>query len=245
MEPHSTDTTDVRSEGMVFGGLEKFTLIDFPGTVAAMVYTIGCNFRCPYCHNPELVDETVETRIPEEVVLKFLGARKKVLEGLVITGGEPTMHDALPDFLGAVKALGYRVKLDTNGTNPAMVRALIDARTVDYFAMDIKSPLAAYAAAVQRPVDTDAIRESIELLKNAPEGVAYEFRTTVVKGILSPEDLEQIGREIQGAKRYYLQKFVSNKLLNPQFLRKTTYSDEEFETLRQTLKNYVEACAIR
>ncbi|MDE2079392.1 MAG: anaerobic ribonucleoside-triphosphate reductase activating protein [Patescibacteria group bacterium] len=230
---------------MTFGGLEKFTLIDYPGLPAAMVYTIGCNFRCPYCHNPELVDETVETRIPEEEVLAFLANRKRVLEGFVVTGGEPTMHDELPNFLRKVKALGYRVKLDTNGTNPAMVRALMKAKLVDYYAMDIKSPLSAYAAAVQRPVDTDAIQESIELLKGAPKGVSYEFRTTVVKGMLSPEDLEQIGREIRGAKRYYLQKFVPNKLLNPQFLRKTTYSDEEFEDLRQKLSTYVEECAIR
>ena len=110
---------------MTFGGLEKFTLIDYPGTVACVVYTIGCNFRCPYCHNPELVDETVKTRISEEELFDFLAERKKLLEGVVITGGEPTIHEDLPEVLRKIKALGYLVKLDTNGTNPLLLRQMV------------------------------------------------------------------------------------------------------------------------
>lgn len=228
---------------MTFGGLEKFTLIDYPGVPACVLYTVGCNFRCPYCHNPELVDETVETRLSEREVFDFLKERTKALGGVVITGGEPTMHTELPGVLASIKKLGYKVKLDSNGTNPAMLKKLVREKLVDYVAMDIKSPLARYSEVVARPVDLAAVRESIDFLLTAP--VEYEFRTTIIKSLLSPEDIEEIGKEIKGAKKYYLQKFIPVKILNPQFKRKTTYSDEEFEMLRQKIQPYVETCTIR
>jgi pyruvate formate lyase activating enzyme len=230
---------------MTFGGIEKLTLIDYPGKVACVVYTIGCNFRCPYCHNPELVDETVEARIAEDEVFALLARKTGFLDGIVITGGEPTMHgDDLLRFMAEVKSRGFLVKLDSNGTNPDVLRKAIERHLADYLAMDIKAPLSKYNAAVGRPVDTAAIRASIELIKAS--AVPYEFRTTVVKSMLSPEDIEAIGRDIQGARRYYLQKFISsNLMLNPQFKKKTTYSDEEFETIRQTLHRYVESCEVR
>lgn len=227
---------------MVLGGLEKFTLIDYPGKIACLVYTVGCNFRCPYCHNPELVDETA-ARLPEREVFDFLRARKGMLEGVVVTGGEPTVHGDLLEFLARVKAEGYLVKLDTNGTNPRMLREAIGRGLVDYVAMDVKAPLAGYLRTVARPVDVSAIRESIGILLSSP--VEYEFRTTVVKSLLSPEDLEEIGREIRGAKRYFLQRFVPTKILNPQFRRKTTYGDGEMEAIRGTLSRYVDHCGIR
>jgi pyruvate formate lyase activating enzyme len=229
---------------MEFGGFEKCTLIDYPGKVACMVYTIGCPFRCPYCHNPELVDETVTTRISENDVLSFLDTRRAMLDGVVITGGEPTMHgDALLSFMREVKKRGFLVKLDSNGTSPDVLRRAIDEELVDYIAMDIKAPLAKYSATVSRPVDGEAIKESIELIKKS--GVDYEFRTTIVKSMLSEEDLEAIGKEISGAKAYYLQKFIPTKLLNPQFVKKVTYSDEEFQALQQKLGKYVSFCGIR
>ena len=228
---------------MTFGGFEKCTLIDYPGKIACMVYTIGCNFRCPYCHNPELVDETVEKTYGEQEILNFLDKRKGMLDGVVITGGEPTMHTELRAFIREVKERGLLVKLDTNGTNPEMLSPLINGKLVDYVAMDIKSPLETYSQAVCRPVDTDAIRESIRILMSSP--IEYEFRTTVVKSLLSPEDIENIGRAIQGAKQYYLQKFIPTKILNPQFRRKVTYADEEFKALQVMMKQYVEHCEIR
>src|SRR3989344_1054008 len=124
---------------MTFGGLEKFTLIDYPGKIACVAYTIGCNFRCPYCHNPELVDETVETRITEEEFFDFLSERKRMLQGVVITGGEPTIHDDLLECLAKIKALGYLVKLDTNGPTPVMLHQAGEGGLVDSVAMDIKS----------------------------------------------------------------------------------------------------------
>lgn len=228
---------------MIFGGFEKFTLIDYPGKTACMVYTIGCNFRCPYCHNPELVDETVETRHSEADILSFLDTRRGFLDGVVVTGGEPTMHDDLPDFLRKVKAREFLVKLDTNGTRPEMLRSLIEQRMVDYIAMDVKAPLQKYSETVARPVDTGAIRESIALLIKGK--AAYEFRTTVVKGILSPDDIREIGKEIHGASAYYLQRFIPTKLLNPQFRKKTTYGAEELKVLQEELHIHVSFCGIR
>ncbi len=228
---------------MIFGGFEKCTLVDYPGKVACMVYTIGCNFRCPYCHNPELVDETVEVTLSEATILDFLDTRRELLDGVVITGGEPTMHDELPVFMRRIKDKGFLVKLDTNGTNPKMLQQVIDEELVDYIAMDIKSPLETYSQTVARPVDVESIRESIRILLSSP--VPYEFRTTVVKSLLSPEDLKRIGEAIRGAKNYYLQKFVPTKILNPQFKRKVTYTDEEFEEFRSMMNDYVEICNIR
>lgn len=228
---------------MIFGGFEKCTLVDYPGKVACMVYTIGCNFRCPYCHNPELVDETVEITYSEEKILDFLDTRRGLLDGVVITGGEPTMHEELPEFMRCVKEKGFLVKLDTNGTNPKMLQQIIDEGLVGYIAMDMKSPLETYSQTVARPVDVEAIRESIRIL--LASSVEYEFRTTIVKSLLSQEDLKRIGESIRGAKRYYLQKFVPTKILNPQFRRKVSYADEEFEQFREMMHEYVDTCEIR
>ena len=229
---------------MIFGGFEKFTLIDYPGKVACMVYTIGCPFRCPYCHNPELVDETVTTHIDEKVILDFLEQRKGMLDGLVITGGEPTMHgEQLISFMQKVKSLGFLVKLDSNGVDPAFLQKTIDEKLVDYIAMDIKSPFAKYSQTVGRPVLIDSIKKSIDIIKHSD--IDYEFRTTIVKSMLSVEDLEQIGKEIKGAKTYYLQKFIPSKILNPQFLKKVTYSNEEFAEIQKMMEKYVSFCGIR
>ncbi|MEK7463793.1 MAG: anaerobic ribonucleoside-triphosphate reductase activating protein [Patescibacteria group bacterium] len=229
---------------MVFGGFEKCTLIDYPGKVACMVYTIGCNFRCPYCHNPELVDETVENKTNESDILKFLEKRKKMLDAIVITGGEPTMHGRkLLSFMKKVKNLGFLVKLDSNGTNPDFIKEALDKKLVDYIAMDIKSPLSKYSQTVARPVDISNIRKSIRLIMDS--SIEYEFRTTVIKALLSPQDFDEIGREISGAKKFFLQKFIPTKLLNPQFRKKVTYSDDEFSLLQEKMNNYVAYCGIR
>ncbi|MDH5442363.1 MAG: anaerobic ribonucleoside-triphosphate reductase activating protein [Candidatus Nomurabacteria bacterium] len=228
---------------MRIGGLEKFSLIDFPGNIACIIYTIGCKFACPYCHNPELVNETVEREIPVKEIYEFLESRKGLLEGVVITGGEPTLHDDLLEFISEIKKMGFKVKLDSNGTNPKMLKRAIGKKLVDYIAMDMKSPLEIYHKTVSRPVDIDAIKTSIELLMSSP--IPYEFRTTIIKSLLSPGDIEQIAKEISGAKNYYLQKFVSVKILNPQFKKKVTYTDEEFSELRELAEKYVENCYVR
>ena len=142
-----------------------------------------------------------------------------------------------------VKSLGYLVKLDTNGTNPVMLHQVVEGGLADYVAMDIKSPMRKYSATVARPVDIEAIQSSIDFLLSSP--VEYEFRTTVIKGMQLPEDIDEIGKEIKGARRYFLQKFIPTKILNPQFIKKTTYSDKEFEGFRKKLQNYVNYCGIR
>lgn len=227
---------------MRVGGLEKHSAIDYPGYLSAIVFTIGCNFRCPYCHNPELVDETAE-EIPEAAVFDYLEKRQGLLEAVTITGGEPTLHDDLPEFISAVRALGYRVKLDSNGTNPMALRAIIDAGLVDYVAMDIKAPLPAYERTVARPVDPAKLAESIALIMGS--GVDYEFRTTVIKSLLPKEDFPAIGEAIRGARRYYLQQFVPVKLLNPAFRRKTTYTAAELSEIKTIMEDYVDVCEIR
>jgi len=227
---------------MKIGGFEKSTLIDYPDKIACIIYTVGCNFRCPYCHNPELVDETAP-EVTLDSIMRFLRKRTDLLDGIVITGGEPTMHDDLPKVCYRIKKMKYLVKLDTNGTRPAMIKNLIDKKLVDYIAMDIKSPIDKYSDIVSRPVFGEAIRQSIKIIMSS--GIDYEFRTTVVKSLLTPKDMENIVKEIKGAKRYYLQKFNDKRILNPQFKNKVTYTDDEFKKFKEKFKKYVKECEIR
>lgn len=227
---------------MRLGGLQHSSLIDYPGKICAIVFTIGCNFHCPYCHNPELVNETAE-EISEEDFFRFLESRVGLLDAVTITGGEPTLHNDLIIFIHRIKQMGFLVKLDSNGTNPTILKELINAKLIDYVAMDIKSPLQKYSETVARPADLERIKESIDLLREG--SVAYEFRTTVVKALLSPEDFPIIGELINGADTYYLQKFIPTKLLNPAFHKKVSYTDTEFEELRQMMENYVKVCQVR
>ena len=218
---------------MIIGGLQKTSLLDFPEKIAAIVFTMGCNFRCGYCHNPELING--EAKI--EDVFEFLKTRQGKLDGVVITGGEPCLQKDLPEFIKQVKELGFAVKLDTNGSFPEMLEKVLP--DLDYVAMDIKAPLEKYSQIVNVDVDTSKILKSIEVLKNG--GVDYEFRTTVVKSQLSFEDFEKIGQLIQGAPRYYLQRFGASKILDKSLENEKTYSTEEFERIIDILKSYVKA----
>jgi len=176
---------------MKIGGLVKTSLIDYPGKVCAVIFTQGCNFRCPYCHNPELVypDRFRETLPPEEV-LAFLEKRRGRLEGVVVSGGEPTLQEDLPAFLRLLKSLGYSVKLDTNGSRPDVLRRLAAGQTVDYIAMDIKAPLDKYGLVSGVSLDPGGISESIKIIKDS--GIRHEFRTTFDKELLAPRDIEAI-----------------------------------------------------
>lgn len=227
---------------MKIGGLQKCSFIDYPGKISAIIFTVGCNFHCPYCHNPELVNETAE-EIPETEVFDFLSRRKNIIDAVTITGGEPTIHSDLIHFIQKIKALGFLVKLDTNGTNPMVIEQIQNEKLVDYIAMDIKSPLDTYETTVSRPVDIEAIKKSISQLLTGT--IPYEFRTTVVKSLLTSDDIKSIGKSIHGARLHYLQKFIPTKTLNPTFLRKTTYNDTEFEHLREIMSVYVDECIIR
>ena len=186
------------------GGLIKFSLLDYPGQLAAVVFTQGCPWRCFYCHNPQLVEpQLFEKSLPTGVVLDFLSQRQGKLGGVVISGGEPLMHKGLFVFLQQVKQLGYLVKLDTNGYYPDRLQALLENQLVDYLAMDIKAPLNKYERVVQVALDLDRISQSIELVRDS--GLPYEFRTTVPKAFLQPENILSIGQLIKGADKYFLQ----------------------------------------
>ena len=218
-------------------GLQKTTFIDYPEKIACIVFTQGCNFRCGYCHNPELF-KNKEPVLSVPAFFEFLNKRKSKLDGVVITGGEPTLHNKdLIEFIKKVKSLGFLVKLDTNGTHPDVLQELLNENLLDYIAMDIKAPLAKYKEITRVDIDTDIIKKSIDIIMNC--SVDYEFRTTIVKSQLSFEDLRQIGELIQGAKRYYLQKFLATKILDENLMTETSYSDEEFKNLHTILEEYV------
>ena len=221
---------------MKIGGLQRVSLNDYPGKICATVFTQGCNFRCPYCHNPELVDPgRYGPVIPEEEVLSFLDKRRGKLEAVTVTGGEPTLQQDLEKFLGELKNMGYLVKVDTNGSNPDILSTLIDRQLVDYIAMDIKGPLKKYGQIAALKADVSRIGRSIQLITTS--GIGHEFRTTVVRSQLAPEDLVSMAKMIEraGARLYVLQPFVARKTLDSAFLSETSYETEEFSTLRDVL----------
>lgn len=228
---------------MRIGGVQKLSLVDYPHHTAIALFTIGCNMRCGYCHNPELVlPERFADEIPVEDFFTFLQTRVGKVESVVVSGGEPTMHAGLPGFIRRVKALGFLVKLDTNGTHPKMLCELFDEGLLDYVAMDIKASFERYQEVVARPVDLAAIRRSISLIKAA--GVDHEFRTTVVRGLIDVDDMEEIGRLVAGSPRYALQRFRPGRTLNPQFAHAETASDTELSAMQKILKRFVTECVV-
>ncbi len=222
------------------------TLIDYPGKIAATVFTAGCNFRCPFCHNPELVELDPETlplfREQEAKFFSFLEGRKGLLDGVCITGGEPTVQADIVPFMRKLKSMGFLVKLDSNGTNPDILRQVFDEKLVDYVAMDIKNGPARYHEAVGTAVDMDRIRESIRLIMGS--GVDYEFRTTVVPGIHTAADFEEVAKLIEGAKRYYIQVFRNGKVLSPGDARFTEKVPDP-KKIRDVVASHVGEIAIR
>ncbi|MEM2087308.1 MAG: anaerobic ribonucleoside-triphosphate reductase activating protein [Thermoproteota archaeon] len=230
------------SRSLIIKGIQKLSLIDYPGRVACTLFTFGCNFRCPYCHNPELVIDDGTPLIPESDVLRFLEDRRGFLDGVCITGGEPTLHDDLPNFIKRVKGLGYSVKLDTNGTSPEVLRRLIGEKLVDYIAMDVKAPLEKYESVVRVKVDTSRIAESVEIVKSFPE---HEFRTTVVPELLTREDILAIARWLKGSRRFFIQQFKQTKTLDKIFMEKQVYSAVELEKIRDEIRCFFEVCRIR
>jgi len=229
---------------MKIGGLQKVSLIDYPGKISAIVFTQGCNFRCPYCHNPELVDhELYQPCLPEKDILGFLATRQGKLDAVTITGGEPTLQEDLIPFIQKIHNLGFAVKLDSNGSQPDVLASLIQKKLLDFIALDVKAPAEKYQSVVQAPVVVDFIRESIRLVLKAK--MPHEFRTTVVASGLAPKDILAIGREIDGAKRYALQKFQPARTLNEKYIEEKTYSDEEFLKIKKQLEKHIPLIIIR
>lgn len=230
-------------ENMRFG-LRKMTLLDFPGKVACTVFTCGCNFRCPFCHNASLVrGNQKDMELSFEELFEFLERRKKLLDGVAVTGGEPLLHPGTPELLKKIKSLGYAVKLDTNGSFPEQLEAVITSGAADHIAMDIKSSADAYDRVCGRTGMIGKVRRSIELLKNS--GIPYEFRTTVVKGLHTPEDMKGIGQLVAGAELYFLQNFVETEDLLAPRSGFSGFSQEELLQLLEAVKEFVPAAAIR
>lgn len=220
---------------MRIGGFQRFSLADFPGHISAILFTLGCGFRCPYCHNPELVDpERAPAEVPFADVLRFLDAREGRVDGVVVTGGEPTLQADLPETLAALKLRGLAVKLDTNGTNPRMLGDLLDQRLLDYIAMDIKAPLAHYARLVRAPVAPDAIRRSIALIRGC--GIEHEFRTTYVESLLSVSEMTEIAALVAGCRRFMLQRFEPTKPLDASLLDQASTSEASLQQVKKAME---------
>lgn len=243
---------------MLICGFNKTTLLDYPEHVAATVFLGGCNFRCPFCQNRDLLLHPANfADFTEEEILEHLKKRRSMLTGVCVSGGEPTIYKELPDFLARIKELGYLIKLDTNGTNPEMLRQLYDAKLIDYVAMDIKTGPSDYAhvaglSEVENSIFTasgqnlfEKVRESVHFLMNEtdPSVFTYEFRTTVVRELHSEHSFEEIGKWISGANRYYLQSYKDNEnVLCPGF---HAYSKEELETFADFLRPRIPSVSLR
>jgi pyruvate formate lyase activating enzyme len=236
---------------MKIGGLQKLTLIDFPERLAATVFLIGCNFRCPFCYSSELVlPEKIKNQpvISQKEFFSFLTQRKGLLEGVVICGGEPTINNSLPSFIKQIKNLGFLVKLDTNGSNPRMLEYLINRKLIDYAAMDIKAPKEKYldivkVSGVLKNNIIKKIEKSVDILKQSK--IDYEFRTTVVPGLLGKNDILKIADWIKPAKRYYLQGFKGEKTINSEFESLRPYSGEYLLEIQQAISPFFDICQVR
>ncbi len=227
---------------MKIGALQKFSLIDYPNEICAIIFTVGCNFRCPYCHNPELVTGSTNG-IEEKELFEFLKKRTGRLTAVSITGGEPTIHKDLPVVIKKIKELGYKVKLDTNGTNPDTIDELIGFSLIDYIAMDIKAPFEKYDKVTNVKCKIDDIRRSIDIIKKS--NINYEFRTTVVEGLLSKEDVLKIAKSIKGAKAYFIQRFIPSKTLNKDYMNKSSITNDELDEIKKDVSMYFDRFGIR
>jgi len=223
---------------VILGGYQKLTLIDYPGKIATTVFTVGCSFRCPFCHNPELVLtnnlQLATYNKTEKEFFEFLKKRKGKLEGVCITGGEPTIQPDLIEFIKKVKDIGYFVKLDSNGSRPDVLKKIIDGKMVDFIAMDIKNCPERYSETNGAKTDIERIKLSVQMIMNSK--IPYEFRTTVVPGIHKEEDFGKIAKWIKGAKAYYLQEYREGKILDPKLKKKTKGKMINLESIGKKIK---------
>lgn len=228
---------------MIIKGLQKLTLLDFPGLMAATVFTSGCNFRCPFCHNASLVlgERADGNKIQEEELFSFLEKRKGMLGGVCISGGEPTLMPDLEDFIRKIKGMGYKVKLDTNGYRPDLLRHLIDEGLLDYVAMDIKNSKEKYSLTAGTEIDIEKIEESASVLMSG--NLPFEFRTTVVKELHDEADMVNIGKWLRGEEKFFLQGFIDSGDLISGGLN--GYDKKELFYLLNVLKSYIPNAQIR
>jgi len=229
-------------KNMEFKGHQKSSFIDYPDKICTVLFTGGCNFRCSYCHNSDLVYNKGGT-ITQDFVFDYLDKRKKMIDAVCISGGEPTIHVGLYDFIKRVKAMGYLVKLDTNGTNPQILSKLIADGLLDYAAMDIKAPIDKYSTVVNADFVIERIIESINILRNSD--IDYEFRTTVCQELLTKEDILKIAEYIKGSKRYYLQNFRDGSTVLSGENKFTPFPKDTLREIEKQVKDYFGVFKIR
>lgn len=227
---------------MNISGLQKMTLLDYPEHVACTVFLPGCDFRCPYCHNFELVTGSADPVTTESDFFDFLGKRNGLLDGVAITGGEPLLHRELPEFIRKIKDMGFMVKLDTNGYHPDRLKELLSDRLLDYIAMDIKNSFEKYPTTIGlSDINISLIKDSISLIMGS--GVDYEFRTTVIKQFHDPSDFEKIGATICGAKKYFLQQFVERDTVPDSSL--SALEAKDMQSCLEIVRKYVPSAELR
>jgi pyruvate formate lyase activating enzyme len=230
---------------MIIAGIEKTSLLDYPGKVSTIVFTYGCNLRCPYCHNPELVIEPPLDKYPytKESFFNFLKRRKNKLDGVVITGGEPLINRDIGPFIQRIKDMGFLVKLDTNGSYPKKLKSLLRRNLLDYIDMDVKYKKELYTKGVNGGVKIPNVSESIDIIMNS--GIEYSFRTTFVKSIHTVESVEDICKMIKGADTYYIQNFRAGKTIDPSLDSSLSFSRKELKDMKGRASHYVKKVIIR
>lgn len=244
---------------MIIGGLQKFSLLDYPEKISAIVFTQGCNFRCQFCYNPMLVwpskvgkskyaqateQQKDHPKINEDDLFVFLDSRAGKLDAVVITGGEPCPQKDLPEFIKKIKKLGFLVKLDTNGSYPEILAKLIKEKLVDYIAMDLKAPEEKYEEVTGRPASFNKIKQSVKMIMQS--GLPYEFRTTVVPGLLNKDDIGEMGKIIKGANKWYLQNFKSDiDLVGRDLEHRVPYNARQMNEMAEVGREYVKICEVR
>jgi len=229
---------------MLIKGIQEDSLLDYPGKISEVIFLFGCNFSCHNCHNPGLVLEQDDDSLNKETLMDYLKKRKNQAlspDGVCITGGEPTINKDLPEFISKIRDLGYLIKLDTNGTNPKMIKQLLEKKLLDYVAMDIKAPFERYEEVVNAKVNLEDIKESINLVKSMKD---YEFRTTVIPD-LTKKDIIEMTDLIKGARAYYLQQFQAEKCLDKEYEKKKPHSKGSLEEIREEIKDNFKICEVR
>jgi pyruvate formate lyase activating enzyme len=230
---------------VIIKGLQKTCLVDFEPYMAATVFLGGCNFRCGFCHNPDLVISTKETDdLNEQEFFDFLDERKKWLDGVCITGGEPCLYEDIPIFINKIKEKGLLVKLDTNGSNPQLIEKLLRLKLLDYIAMDIKTKFENYDEVCNVKVDIEKIKQSIQIIKDSK--IDYEFRTTVIPNFITKEDIIEIAKQIKGAKKYTIQNFSNkNNMINNDFKTNSQYKKEELDDMKKGISKLITEVIIK